>query len=202
MKLRTLMLQGFVLALAAVAAVGQQPTRQKPAPQPNDRNQPATTAQATKPAPAKPEPKDYKAGETYSLGDVIKLSDDDRLTAEIDAQAGLLAVKVAISGKMHFLGFTFGQEDSDVVLVLEGKRLPALGAEFTPEVVASVSGPTLFTHMRSRTAKGTLVLDTNEHPVVFVFSVPKESEKATKRLELNGVRLGDKDYSLSISLEK
>ena len=202
MKPGAFLLPALLLGFLAVGVGAQQAAKQSQTTK--QRNQgPSAAAPAAKPGRTESQPKEYKAGETYALDDVVTLNEDNELSIQVlPAKEGSFEVKVTIAGKMTFFLYTFGQEDSEVVLVVDGKKRPALEAGFAPEVVASVAKPTLFTHMRTGTPTGTLVVDTNEHPAVFVFAIPKESEKGARRLELNGVDLGGKEYSLAISLDK
>lgn len=153
--------------------------------------------------------KEYKAGETYSLGDVVNLNaEGNKLTVQslkskqgADSKSNSIEVKIKISGKLQVLGFTFGQENSAITLLADQKRIAASRADFTDEVVATASGPTLVSRFRTSADTGTLVLDTNEHPLVLVFAIPSELTTAPKQLELKNVGVGGATYSLIVKLE-
>lgn len=153
--------------------------------------------------------KEYKAGETYSLGDVVNLNaEGNKLTIQLlkskqgaESKSNSIEVKIKISGKLQVLGFTFGQENSGITLLAGQKRIAASRADFTDEVVATASAPELVSRFRTSADTGTLVLDTNEHPLVLVFDIPSELTTARMQLELKNVGVGGAKYSLIVKLE-
>lgn len=170
----------------------------------------AAAQQTTKAKAARPQAvKEYKAGATYALGDVVNLNaQGNQLSVEVlppaqeeEASKDLLGLKLTVSGKLEFLGFTYGGEGSDITLVAGEKTIPAMAARFiAEETVAHGSG--LFTHMRTDARDGTLVLDTNEHPLLLLFKVSEEASKEKKRLQLKDLAVGDDKFTLTVQLDK
>ena len=125
--------------------------------------------------------KDYKEGETYSLADVVNLNaEGNRLSVELVTAKDVaesknsIEVKVKISGKLQHLVFTFGQEDSNITLVADNKRIPVSEAYFADEVVASSNEGEVMLSARAKGQKGTVVLNSNQHPLVLQFEIPDE----------------------------
>lgn len=160
--------------------------------------------------------KEYKAGEIYSLDDVVNLNaDGNKLTVEVvqpkegaQTTEDSLEVKMKVSGKLLQIVFTYGQENSQIALVVGQKRIAASDAYFTEEVLASAPESAVVVRGKYKAPDGTtIVSDTNHHPLVLRFQIPHELSKATKQLELKGVSIGsDKakegmtKYSLVVKL--
>lgn len=179
------------------AAAHEDTSQRKPA---------ASSRSSRAPATKRAVVKEYKQGETYAPGDVVSLNaEGNRLAVEVvrskaGGQSNALRVKLSVSGKLQVFSFTYGGEQSAISLVAGEKRIAASAADFTDEVVASASEPALFTRMRTNADRGTLVIDTSEHPLILEFAIPDDLSKAPKQLELREVGIGGRRYSLTVRL--
>ena len=200
-----------ILLCLSLAVDAEAQRRKKQTTQPK---QPATQTTGTKSTRANSAKqkvaKEYKEGETYSLDDVVNLNaDGDKLTVDLvqakevpESKECLIEVKVTVSGKLQSLEFTYGTENSAVTLVANDKTIPASDGYFTDEVVAFASEPTMLLSARGVGGNGTLVVESNKHPIVFQFKIPDELSKASKQLELTDLKINKSKYSLIVKLNK
>lgn len=152
--------------------------------------------------------KEYKAGETYSLGDIVNLNaEGNKLTVEspkpkqlVESKSTSIQVKIAISGELQTLAFTFGRQNSGITLLAGQTRIAASKANFADEIVTKASAPALVSRFRTSSDTGTLVLDTNERPLVLEFEIPSEFASAPRQLDLKDLGVGHAKYSLIIKL--
>jgi len=149
--------------------------------------------------------KQYEAGKTYLLNDVVNLNaEGNRLAVSLvklnEASASII-VKIAISGEADVLAFTFGRETSDITLLVGDTRIAASSANFAEEIVASFRSPTMVSRFRiPASTAGMFVGNTTEHPLLVEFPIPNELTKTPRQLELKNFGIGKAKYSLIVKL--
>ncbi len=166
----------------------------------------AAPPRKTSPAQARPPvaaAQPYEAGHVYTARDVVALGEKHRLSVKLvkSPAAGDVAVELAIGGPVAGVAFTFGSPASAITLVAGEQAVAASSAAFdTGKRAADEGAPQLVTRMRTAADTGTLVLDTNEHPLVVTFELPAGAARDHLRLVLKRLSVGRDDYSLSFEL--
>lgn len=154
-----------------------------------------TAAQTTAP---------YQQGQVYAARDVVALDGGRTLAVALPpaaAPASVVTVELTIRGPVGAIGFTYGSPKSTITLSAGEQVLAASSAEFdTKKTTATAGPPTLVSRMRTSADAGTLVLDTNEHPLVLQFELPAGTARDRLRLVLRDLTVGRDQYSLAFDL--